>query len=114
MAGLRIHGVPRRTALVALALLALLLVQAAAQVHALRHLPGGPDGPALPGHHTQLCMDCVSHAPLLVLAGGLAAALFLAFRLISNPRQAAPAPSVESSRRHAFRSRAPPRCPALC
>jgi len=44
----------------------------------LRHLPGGPDGPVLPGQHSQLCMDCVSHAPLLVVAGGMAAALFLA------------------------------------
>lgn len=109
MNGLRIPGIPGRTTLVAIALLALLFVQSVAQVHVLRHLPGGPDGPALPGQHSQLCMDCVSHAPLLVVAGGVAATLFLACLAPGTLPVAATAPSVERSRHHAFRSRAPPR-----
>lgn len=109
MAGLRIAGIPGRTTLVAIALLALLFVQSVAQVHVLRHLPGGPDGPALPGQHSQLCMDCVSHAPLLVVAGGVAAALFLACLATGTLPIVATEPSVARSRHHAFRSRAPPR-----
>lgn len=98
----------RRTALVVLALLALLLAQGIAQLHSLRHLAGTPDGPLFPGQHAPICVDCVSHAPMLAMATGAAIALIVAFlgpdALSRAPSRAVPVREF----RHAFRSRAPP------
>jgi hypothetical protein len=98
----------RRTALVVLALLALLLAQGIAQLHAVRHLAGSPDGPLLPGQHAPICVDCVSHAPMLAMATGAAFALVVAFLGPDALRQV-PAPAAPAREfRFAFRSRAPP------
>lgn len=98
----------RRTALAVLALLALLLAQGIAQLHALRHLTGAADGPLLPGQHAPICVDCVSQAPMLAMATGAAIALFVAFLAADALRQSPLRPAPVREFRHAFRSRAPP------
>ena len=97
----------RRRAILLVALVAFWLAQAMAIAHASRHV--GSDAGGLPGDHSQLCTDCASMLPLLVVAGGVCAALFAAARL------ALPLPSRLDSRparvaaHSPFRSRAPPR-----
>jgi len=97
----------QRTTLVVLAVLVLLLAQAVAQVHALRHLSGAPEAPP-PGQHASVCLDCVSHAPLLAMAGAAAVvfALIILARRAGRPAAIAALPARPA--RHAFRSRAPP------
>lgn len=94
--------------LAALALLALLFAQSAALLHQASHAAGGPDRPALPGPHSTLCTDCVSHAPLLVMAGTAAVALFLALQATGSPLPSVFRTPVARAFRRAFRSRAPP------
>ena len=98
----------RRNLAVLIALTALCIAQSVAQFHALSHLDGR-NSPVAPGQHSQFCTDCVSHAPLLVMAGSTAIALILAFQAygVLRPR-AIRAPSPRALR-YAFRSRAPPR-----
>ena len=98
----------RRSFSVLLVLIALCLAQSVAMVHALSHL-GDRDLPNAPGQHTQVCTDCVSHAPLLVTGGATAGALLLALQAFFalQPRSGS-APAGRSAH-PAFRSRAPPR-----
>jgi len=91
-----------------IALIALCLAQSVAMAHALSHV-GAREVPNAPGQHSQVCTDCVSHAPLLVTGGTAAIVFFLVFQAFSalRPRVARrPAGCVVH---YAFRSRAPPR-----
>jgi len=92
-----------------LAVLALLIAQAGAGLHALEHFGMHDDPAGLPGHHIQLCLECASFAPLTSAHGGTATALAVAalcagalFRFF-DAATAARHPHVP------FRSRAPPR-----
>ena len=90
-------------------LLALLVAQAAAGLHAARHFRAGGDAPGLPGTHVQLCLECASFAPLASAHGGAVtsfavAPLGVAEFLHSHDDAAT------GFRHHApYRSRAPPR-----
>jgi hypothetical protein len=97
----------RRSAILLVALVAFWLAQAMAIAHASRHV--GSDAPGLPGDHSQLCTDCASMLPLLAVAGGLSAAVFVASRAVLTilPRVAVRAAQVATPL--PFRSRAPPR-----
>lgn len=94
----------RRPLLALLALVALVLGQSAALVHALKHEPG--KGPA---QHTTVCFECASYAPLAAPHGGTTAAVFVAavatwvFLRSFDPASVTTRPVL------AFRSRAPPR-----
>lgn len=97
----------RRGVILLVALATFWLAQAMAIAHASRHV--GSDAPGLPGNHAQLCTDCASLVPVLVVAGGVGALLALAL-----PVQHALLPIVEIravsvASPRAFRSRAPPR-----
>jgi hypothetical protein len=98
----------RRQLTVFIALIALCLAQSVAMAHALSHL-GGRDMPSAPGQHAQVCTDCVSHAPLLVLGGAAAVVFFLAFAAFQVLRQRAIRAPSGRAFHYAFRSRAPPR-----
>ncbi len=102
-----IPALRQRTTLVVVAVLALLLAQAVAQVHALRHLGATPEAP-LPGQHATICMDCLAHAPLLVMMGAAA----VVFAILARARRAGPPAAAAAMprrpSRYAFRSRAPP------
>lgn len=106
-------GVPiltfrRRPLAVFVALVALCLAQSVALSHALSHL-GSRDQPNSPGQHSQVCTDCVSHAPLLVTGGAAAVVLFLAFHAFCALRPHAIRAPIGRAVHYAFRSRAPPR-----
>lgn len=99
----------RKRPIVLFALLALLMAQAGAGLHALKHFGMSGDPAGVPGLHTQFCVECASFAPLASIHGGgvtafavpaLAAA---AFRLVFETATA------DRGSLHAFRSRAPPR-----
>jgi hypothetical protein len=95
----------RRKPLVLLALIALFLAQSAAQFHALTHVGDR----SVPGTHVQLCTDCVSHAPLLAMAGGAAIVVFVAFLGFGTLRQGEFDSPMQRTTHYAYRSRAPPR-----
>ena len=98
----------RQKSIVLLALVALLVAQAAAGLHALKHFGKQGDPLGLPGHHVQLCLECASFAPLDTTHGAGPAALIVAAlnpRAIINSIVQAPAPRAPHIR---FRSRAPP------
>jgi hypothetical protein len=101
---------PQRRPLIALlTLIALVLGQSAATLHALKHYGNRDDGAGNPAQHVQLCLECVSFAPLASPHGGSALLLFaatLALRVFVRSPDRAPLPSRP---RPAFRSRAPPR-----
>ena len=98
----------RKKSIVLLALVALLVAQAAAGLHALRHFGMQGDPLGLPDHHVQMCLECASFVPLNSLLNGA----------VVTVQVAAPGPQVlvaagehaEPTRRHIapFRSRAPP------
>lgn len=100
--------IPLRSVALICALL-LLFGQAMARLHSLQHLHERPDTAPLSTQHGQICPDCVSQAPLLVLGGALL--LVLLARMASSSEQpGAPATARLSGRPAlAFRSRAPPR-----
>jgi hypothetical protein len=98
----------RRHTTVFIALIALCLAQSVAMAHALSHL-GDRDVPNAPGQHSQVCTDCVSHAPLLVTGGATAVVFFLAFQAYSALRPRVIRTPAGRAVHHAFRSRAPPR-----
>lgn len=99
----------RRNWLIGFASIAMFFAQSTALLHQLSHAAGGPDAPALPGQHSGICIDCVSHAPLLAMAGGAAVVFFLALQLWGAiwPRDFG-TPAARAVHR-AYRSRAPPR-----
>jgi hypothetical protein len=89
--------------------MALLIAQFAAQGHTYSHVRPGSDSTQQLDSHGRLCSECLSFAPLLATAGGLAHVSFI------RPDGIAPAPDVSvlslisRSPTAAFRSRAPPR-----
>jgi len=101
---------PQRLPLITLlTLIALVLGQSAATLHALKHYGNRDDVAGNPAQHVQLCLECVSFAPLASPHGGSALLLFaatLALRVFVRSPDRAPLPSRP---RPAFRSRAPPR-----
>jgi hypothetical protein len=90
-------------------LIALLLAQSAALLHELSHAASGPDQQLPAGERTSLCKECVSHAPLLAMAGSAAVVLFLALQVSGTLRPCRfEAPALRAARRASL-ARAPPR-----
>jgi hypothetical protein len=90
-------------------LLALLVAQAAAGLHAARHFRAGGDAPGLPGTHAQLCLECTTFAPLAFAHGGAVASFTVASLGLAEFIR--PNDDAAGGFRHraAYRSRAPPR-----
>jgi hypothetical protein len=99
----------RKTSIFVLTLLALLLAQAAAGLHALKHFRAGVDPAGLPGQHAQLCMECASFAPLAGAHGGPATSLVAAFLPAEQLRPLARSPLTGQAFQASYRTRAPPR-----
>lgn len=98
----------RNKPIVLFALLALLVAQAGAGLHVLKHFGSGGDPTGVPAPHVQLCLDCASFAPLAAAHGGVAT-VFLVAALGSDVFARVPEVAVAARRpRLAFRSRAPP------
>lgn len=100
---------PRRLLIALLALLALVLGQSAATLHALKHFGSGDDPARAPAHHAQVCLDCVSFAPLASPQGGSAWVLFVATVALWIFVRSCDRTPVAGRPHPAFRSRAPPR-----
>jgi hypothetical protein len=100
-------GGRRRGTILVLALVVFWLAQAMAIAHASRHV--GSDAAGLPGDHSQLCTDCASMLPVLVVAGGFCAALFVAIGATQRILPRAEVSTTQIAAHPAFRSRAPPR-----
>lgn len=95
--------------LAAFALIAFLFAQSVALLHELGHAAGGPDQQLPAGERTSLCKECVSHAPLLAMAGSAAVIFFLALQVVGTLRPCRfDSPALHVARR-AFLARAPPR-----
>ena len=91
------------------ALVAFLFAQSAALLHELGHAASGPDQQMPAGERTSLCKDCVSHAPLLAMAGSSAVVFMLSLLAAGSLRpRHFDAPVLRNARR-AFLARAPPR-----
>lgn len=99
----------RKRPIVLFALLALLMAQAGAGLHALKHFGMSGDPAGVPGLHSQACLECASFAPLDSVHGGgvtafaVAALAAEAFALVFETG------TTDRRPPHAFRSRAPPR-----
>lgn len=92
-----------------LALVALLLAQVAAGMHAVKHLRSG-DSTGLPGGtHVQFCLECVSFAPLTSAHGGGVTALTVVPAGLEAFVCLLEAGAVVFRTPLPFRSRAPPR-----
>lgn len=91
------------------ALLALLFAQAAAGLHAVKHLKAGDGTPGLPGTHAQLCLECASFAPLASAHGGAVTSLTVASPGITEFIRTHDATVVDRRHYASYRSRAPPR-----
>jgi len=78
-------------------------------LHEFSHAAGGPDRQLPVGERTTLCKECVSHAPLLAMAGGAAVVFFLALQVSGTLRPSRFAAPVLRTARRAFLARAPPR-----
>lgn len=98
---LRPHAVP-------LLALLLLLAQFGAQLHVLAHSGAPTDPPGVPAHHTQLCGECASFAPLLALQGGPAALPGVVPAAVVDIAATAATEPGQLPLYRAFRSRAPP------
>ena len=98
-----------KTPFVLLALLALLVSQAAAGLHALNHFGKQGDPLGVPGHHAQLCHECASFAPLGALHGGSSTALSIAKLGTYTALAVDGRAPVDRAPYFPFRSRAPPR-----
>jgi hypothetical protein len=94
----------RHTLLALLALLALVLGQAAALLHGLKH-----DAAGAPATHSQVCLECASFAPLASPHGATTLTLIVAALATWVFVCSFERPSVARRPVRAFRSRAPPR-----
>jgi hypothetical protein len=93
-----------------LALLALVLGQAAAGMHAPKHGGSrGDNGAGTPSPHVQLCLECVSFAPLVGAHGSPVHVLALAVAATAGPLPAVEAAYAADRPATPFRARAPPR-----
>jgi hypothetical protein len=92
-----------------LALIAFLFAQSAALLHELSHAASGPDQQLPAGERTSLCKECVSHAPLLVIAGGAAVVFFVALRIAATLRPCRLEAPARCTVHRTFLARAPPR-----
>jgi hypothetical protein len=90
-------------------LLALLIAQAGAGLHALQHFGKQGDPLGLPGQHAALCLECALYAPVgTAHVGGLAA--FSLPAVLADPPLPTVATATSAGPRHApFHARAPPR-----
>ena len=97
-----------RPRVVPLLALLLLLAQFGAQLHAVAHSGAQTDPPGVPGHHTQLCGECASFAPLLALQGGPIALPGIVPAAVADIAATAAIEPGAVPLLRAFRSRAPP------
>jgi hypothetical protein len=88
--------------------LALLIAQVGAEVHAYSHLNSGADQAGAPGARIQFCADCLSFAPMLATAHSRDGQSVLRLSVGAPVAMPQLVSLVDRRPYHAFRSRAPP------
>jgi hypothetical protein len=101
--------VSRKPLITWLALVALVLGQSAAGLHALKHLGSGGDAAGVPTQHVQLCLECASFAPLAGAHGGPAFGLAVASVAAAGVRPFFDVARASTRFAFLFEARAPPR-----
>jgi hypothetical protein len=96
------------TRIVVMTAMALLIAQFAAQSHAYSHVRPASDSTQQLDSHGRLCSECLSFAPLLATAGGLAHLSIIRPEGIATAPDARVLSLISRSPTAAFRSRAPP------
>ena len=88
--------------------MALLIAQFAAQAHAYSHVRLGSDSTEQLDSHGRLCSECLSFAPLLATAGGLAHVSPIHQENVASAPDVRVQSLISRTQTPAFRSRAPP------
>ena len=99
----------RKRPIVLFALLALLVAQAGAGLHALKHFGMSGDPAGVPGLHSQPCLECASFAPLDSVHGGAVTAFAVAALAAEALTLVFETAAIGRRPLHSFQSRAPPR-----
>jgi hypothetical protein len=99
----------RRPLTVFLALIALVIAQSAAGLHALKHFGSNDNAAGAPGQHVSLCLECASYAPFSGAHGGSSALPVVAFVAADGVGPAIDAASLARRSNSTFQARAPPR-----
>jgi hypothetical protein len=99
----------RRPLIAWLALVALVLGQSAAGLHALKHLRSGSDATGAPMQHVQLCLECASFAPLAGAHGSPSSGLIVAFVAAAGVLPVLDVACAATRVAFPFQARAPPR-----
>jgi hypothetical protein len=92
-----------------LALIALVMAQSAAGLHALAHVGPKGDAAGAPGQHVKLCLECASFAPLAGAHGGSPVLPVVVFVATDGVVPAIEAASLARRPNSSFQARAPPR-----
>lgn len=98
----------RSRSIVALMLVGLVIAQLAAQLHVLGHLRANSDPSGLTQRHAQLCAECASCVPLLMVAGGPPPLLAIIPHCPEDASRIIAATPAGLEPGQAFRARAPP------
>ncbi len=98
----------RRSLIVFLALVALVIAQSAAGLHALKHFGSKSDAAGAPAQHPTLCLECASFAPFAGAHGGSSALPVVAFVATGGVVPAMEATSFSRGPSSSFQARAPP------
>jgi hypothetical protein len=101
--------VTRKPLIAWLALVALVLGQSAAGLHALKHLGSRSDATGTPTQHVQLCLECASFAPLAGVHGSPAYGLLVAFGAAAGVLPVLDIACETARVASPFQARAPPR-----
>ena len=99
----------RKSLIAFLALMALVIGQSAAGLHALKHLGLKSDAAGVPGQHASLCLECASFAPFAGAHGGSSVLPVVVFVATDGVVPAIEAASLARRPNSSFQARAPPR-----
>jgi hypothetical protein len=101
--------VTRKPLIAWLALVALVLGQSAAGLHALQHFRYGSDAAGAPTQHAQLCLECASFASLTGVHGSPSHELAVAFFAAAGVLPVLDVACATARLAFPFQARAPPR-----
>jgi len=98
----------RRSLIVVLTLIALVIAQSAAGLHALKHFGSWSDASGAPAQHPAICLECASFAPFAGAHGGSGTPPVVAFVATDGVAPAVEAASFSRRPNSSFQARAPP------
>jgi zona occludens toxin (predicted ATPase) len=105
---IRALALTRRSLILVLTLIALVIAQSAAGLHALKHFGSRSDAAGAPAQHPTLCLECASFAPVAGAHGGSGAQPVVAFVAADGVVPEIEAASFSRRPNSSFEARAPP------